>query len=153
MKRSVLFAAGAAVMMAVAVVTGGQALAASRFLRSLEDDFTSPPQTARPLAWWHWIGYNVSSNGIVRDLTAMKESGLGGATCFTIDSQSGRRQRARGRQRRPSAPAHSRVRPEECSPSVAKPHLLCDLGLFRPQLAARAVRPDRPGAADRAVIA
>ena len=60
-----------------------------RFLRPLGDDFASPPQTARPLAWWHWIGYNVSSNGIVRDLTAMKESGLGGATCFTIDSQSG----------------------------------------------------------------
>lgn len=57
---------------------------------TLEEDFLSPPQSAGVHAWWHWVGYNVSSNGITRDLTAMKRAGMGGATVFTIASQAGR---------------------------------------------------------------
>lgn len=60
------------------------------FATSLEDDFRNPPQSAGVHAWWHWVGYNVSSNGITRDLEAMKAAGFGGATVFTIASHAGR---------------------------------------------------------------
>ena len=55
----------------------------------LERRFKSPPREAFVHAWWHWVGYNVSSNGISRDLTAMKSAGIGGATVFTIASHGG----------------------------------------------------------------
>lgn len=56
---------------------------------TLEEDFRNPPQKAGVHAWWHWVGYNVSSNGITRDLEAMKTAGMGGATVFTIASHAG----------------------------------------------------------------
>ena len=56
---------------------------------TLEEDFRNPPQKAGVHAWWHWVGYNVSSNGITRDLEAMKAAGMGGATVFTIASHAG----------------------------------------------------------------
>jgi len=57
---------------------------------SLEDDFRSPPRAAGVYVWWHWIGYNVSKSGITRDLEAMRDAGLGGATFFTIASHATR---------------------------------------------------------------
>ena len=70
---------------AVALAAGVSVCSAS----SLEGDFRRPPQRAGVHAWWHWVGYNVSSNGITRDLEAMKSAGLGGATVFTIASHAG----------------------------------------------------------------
>lgn len=68
------------------------ALAATLAARasSLEEDFKSPPRAAGVYAWWHWVGYNVSKRGITRDLEAMRDAGLGGATFFTIASHAGR---------------------------------------------------------------
>ena len=86
MKKKELAVAGA---IAVIALTGSSEFALASEGNELEVAFTAPPQSAKPLAWWHWIGYNVSSNGIVRDLTAMKEWGIGGVTCFTIASQAG----------------------------------------------------------------
>jgi alpha-L-rhamnosidase len=51
----------------------------------LETQFQSPPDSARPRTWWHWVSGNVSSNGITADLRAMKEIGLGGCQLFTVD--------------------------------------------------------------------
>lgn len=51
----------------------------------LEKQFQSPPDSARPRTWWHWVSGNVSSEGITADLTAMKEIGLGGCQLFTVD--------------------------------------------------------------------
>ncbi|MCS0630254.1 glycosyl hydrolase [Telluria mixta] len=40
--------------------------------------FVSPPDTARPRTWWHWMDGNVSPDGIRQDLAWMKRVGLGG---------------------------------------------------------------------------
>ena len=49
---------------------------------TLEEDFRNPSQKAGVHAWWHWVGYNVSSNGITRDLEAMKAAGMEGQYRF-----------------------------------------------------------------------
>ena len=38
----------------------------------------------KPFVWWHWCGTAVSKDGIIRDLDAMKKSGIGGATIFQV---------------------------------------------------------------------
>src|ERR1700682_3559261 len=46
--------------------------------------FASPPDSARPYVLWMWMGSNLSRFGITRDLEAMKEAGIGGATIFSL---------------------------------------------------------------------
>ena len=51
----------------------------------LEEGFDSPPDSARPQTWWHWMNGNVTKEGITADLEAMKQIGLGGAEIFNAD--------------------------------------------------------------------
>jgi len=60
---------------------GAAALAAN-----LDEDFANPPMRVRPYVWWHWMGSNVSKEGIAKDLEVMKASGIGGATIFNLPS-------------------------------------------------------------------
>jgi hypothetical protein len=53
---------------------------------SLEEDFKNPPLAAGPYVWWHWMGSNISREGIAKDLEAMQASGIGGATIFNLTS-------------------------------------------------------------------
>lgn len=53
---------------------------------TIEEDFQNPPLAVRPYVWWHWMGGNVSREGITKDLEAMKASGIGGATIFNMPS-------------------------------------------------------------------
>ena len=53
---------------------------------SLESRFREPPAEARPYVWWHWMGANISREGITKDLEAMKAAGIGGATVFNLSS-------------------------------------------------------------------
>ncbi|MDR2466305.1 MAG: hypothetical protein LBD35_02835 [Prevotellaceae bacterium] len=55
-------------------------------LASLAEQFQSPPVQYHPHVWWHWMGSNFSKEGITRDLEAMKEAGIGGATIFNLTS-------------------------------------------------------------------
>ena len=48
----------------------------------LEQSFKSPPDSAKPYTWWHWVNGNVSKEGITKDLEAMKAVGLGGSVLF-----------------------------------------------------------------------
>ena len=48
------------------------------FAQSIEKSFQTPPASARPYTWWHWVNGNVSKDGITRDLEAMKAVGIGG---------------------------------------------------------------------------
>ncbi len=48
--------------------------------------FQNPPLQYRPYVWWHWMGSNFSKEGITKDLEAMKDAGIGGATIFNIAS-------------------------------------------------------------------
>lgn len=50
----------------------------------LERDFLYPPKSAKPWVLWYWMNGNVSKAGIMADLEAMKEVGLGGAYLVCI---------------------------------------------------------------------
>ena len=52
-----------------------------------EQDFQNPPMQYRPYAWWHWMGPLYDYNGVMHDLEAMKEEGLGGATILNLTSE------------------------------------------------------------------
>jgi len=56
-----------------------------RAAEALEQQFQTPPQSAKPQTWWHWISGSVSKEGITADLEAMKRIGLGGAQIFSVD--------------------------------------------------------------------
>ena len=53
--------------------------------QTLEEGFLSPPQSARPFTWWHWMAGNVGAPGIERDLAAMNRFGIGGFQNFNAD--------------------------------------------------------------------
>ena len=46
--------------------------------------FLTPPASARPHTWWHWMDGNVTREGITADLEAMKQAGIGGAHIFDV---------------------------------------------------------------------
>jgi len=50
----------------------------------LEAGFQSPPDSARPMTWWHWMNGNISKEGITRDLEAMNAVGIGGVQFFDV---------------------------------------------------------------------
>jgi len=52
----------------------------------MEEDFANPPTAVSPYVWWHWMGPNISKEGITKDLEAMKASNIGGATIFHLTS-------------------------------------------------------------------
>lgn len=49
---------------------------------SLWDGFVSPPNSARPRVWWHWMDGNVDLDGIRRDLEWMHQVGVRGVQVF-----------------------------------------------------------------------
>ena len=55
-------------------------------IAQVAEAFDNPPMEYRPYVWWHWMGPNFSKEGITKDLEAMKEAGIGGATIFNIAS-------------------------------------------------------------------
>jgi hypothetical protein len=55
----------------------------------LADDFASPPQTVTTGVYWYWINDNISTEGVVKDLQAMKRAGINSAFIGNIGAQSG----------------------------------------------------------------
>ncbi len=49
---------------------------------NLEKDFRSPPEQAKPWAYWWWLRGNVSKPGITRDLEEFKRQGIAGVVIF-----------------------------------------------------------------------
>lgn len=49
-----------------------------------ESVFADPPVSARVGVWWHWMGAQVTKEGIVRDLDWMAEMGVNSATVFAM---------------------------------------------------------------------
>ncbi|MBN2697498.1 MAG: hypothetical protein JXR52_01625 [Bacteroidales bacterium] len=47
-------------------------------LTLLRNGFSNPPDSSRPLTWWHWTMGNVTKEGITKDLEWMKRSGIAG---------------------------------------------------------------------------
>lgn len=53
----------------------------------LYDGFVTPPASARPWVWWHWMNGNISEEGARLDLEWMKRAGIGGFQLFEGDLQ------------------------------------------------------------------
>ncbi len=50
----------------------------------LAESFRNPPGSAGPYTWWHWMNGNVTSDGLTRDLEAMKRVGVAGFQIFDV---------------------------------------------------------------------
>ncbi len=50
----------------------------------LERDFRSPPNSAKPWAYWWWLNANVTKESITRDLEGMQQKGFGGCLLFDV---------------------------------------------------------------------
>jgi hypothetical protein len=48
----------------------------------LERGFQTPPASAKPRVWWHWMNGNITKEGIKLDLEWMKRVGIGGMQNF-----------------------------------------------------------------------
>ena len=46
--------------------------------------FKTPPPSARPQTWWHWVNGNVTREGIDADLKEMADKGYGAAIIFSL---------------------------------------------------------------------
>jgi hypothetical protein len=49
---------------------------------TLVNGFVTPPNTAKPRVWWHWMNGNITKDGIAKDLAWMKRTGIGGFQNF-----------------------------------------------------------------------
>ncbi len=49
---------------------------------TLEAGFISPPDSAKPRVWWHWMNGNITKEGIEADLKWMNRIGIGGFQNF-----------------------------------------------------------------------
>ena len=49
---------------------------------TLQQDFQTPPDAAKPRVWWHWMNGNITKEGITKDLEWMKRVGIGGFQNF-----------------------------------------------------------------------
>lgn len=54
----------------------------------LEKDFVSPPEATKPRCYWYWMDGNITTNGITKDLEAMRRVGIGEAYIGIIADQS-----------------------------------------------------------------
>ncbi|AXC14951.1 Alpha-L-arabinofuranosidase II precursor [Acidisarcina polymorpha] len=76
--------------MAFALLCGATSLMAQQAITSssstsLEDNFKTPPDSAKPRVWWHWMSGNVTQAGITADLEWMHRVGIGGMQMFDGD--------------------------------------------------------------------
>ena len=46
--------------------------------------FHHPPPMAKPGLWWHWMGSNISKDGITKDLEAFKAAGFSSTTIIGL---------------------------------------------------------------------
>src|SRR5580693_7043973 len=49
---------------------------------ALENGFRTPPNSAKPRVWWHWMNGNITKEGIKLDLEWMNRVGIGGFQNF-----------------------------------------------------------------------
>ena len=50
--------------------------------KELEAGFISPPNSAKPRVWWHWMNGNITKDGIQKDLEWMNRVNIGGFQNF-----------------------------------------------------------------------
>jgi len=71
-------------LLLTAAMTAACALVASHALAAdaLAEGFASPPASAKPFVWWHWMNGNITQDGITHDLEWMNRIGIGGFQNF-----------------------------------------------------------------------
>ena len=77
MKRIVLAVAAMLVLSSGALAAGSDPQ-----LDDMARNFLSPPDSAKPWAYWWWLNGNVTKVGITRDLEEMKRQGINGVLVF-----------------------------------------------------------------------
>lgn len=60
----------------IGILLSGCQTAGNSDFSAVERDFISPPETVQTAVYWHWINGNISKEGIVKDLHAMKQAGI-----------------------------------------------------------------------------
>jgi hypothetical protein len=70
-----------AVSMILAFCLGGVGTAAPM---PLEQEFVTPPDSARMWTWWFWLGDKVDKKSITADLEALKAQGMAGVTVYSL---------------------------------------------------------------------
>lgn len=73
MRKTIVAAMAAAAVMAVAPAA---ASAARTDAAGMEKIFTDIPDSVKTAVYWYWISDNISKEGVVKDLHAMKEAGI-----------------------------------------------------------------------------
>jgi len=63
----------------VAVISFSQA---ANTVDDLYKNFVTPPNSAKPRVWWHWMNGNITKDGIRKDLEWMHRVGIGGFQNF-----------------------------------------------------------------------
>lgn len=71
------------------LLSGSQLVMAQITVDYLEKGFKNPPESAKPLTWWHWTNSNVTKEGITKDLEWMKRVGIGGMHLADVAAGSG----------------------------------------------------------------
>jgi hypothetical protein len=84
MKRYRVFSVGLKGFTAACVVAlaSPAATPAPHTADALLEGFQTPPPSARPRVWWHWMNGNVTQEGIRLDLEWMRRVGIGGFQNF-----------------------------------------------------------------------
>lgn len=54
----------------------------SKEFESLQQAFRNPPQSAKPMVWWHWMNGNITPEGLRSDILWMHRAGIGGFHVF-----------------------------------------------------------------------
>src|ERR1044071_5893273 len=84
MKRRDFLKTGGAIGTAAVITPWGilQHKALTYKANTLDSEFLTPPQSAKPHTWWHWMNGNVTKEGITLDLESMARVGIGGFQNF-----------------------------------------------------------------------
>jgi hypothetical protein len=67
---------------ATLTVAGALGVANAIAADTLAEAFASPPASAKPFVWWHWMNGNITQEGITHDLEWMNRIGIGGVQNF-----------------------------------------------------------------------
>jgi hypothetical protein len=76
--KNVAIAAAALLLLSGGVLAAKSGLTADE----LATNFQTPPDSAKPWAYWWWLNGNVSKEGITKDLEEMKRQGINGVLVF-----------------------------------------------------------------------
>jgi hypothetical protein len=79
-RRSVIIKFSLAAVLAA--MLGAWIVSAQNAGDPLAGGFQTPPNSAKPRVWWHWMSGNISKEGIKADLEWMKRVGIGGFQNF-----------------------------------------------------------------------